>query len=196
VATPIWTQQLPRSVIPIEQAGSLCITDSARTLARVYRKLTQANDVEMPHKNDLDLSLFAGTVNNLFLFAITKPDQCIVRLAADGARHHSGAYQQHSDYYANVPEGRLQVAVRAMNMAIDIPCGFRADIRHDYEHGRTRDFESLLLPLLSGEEGVDGFLIGSSQLSGDDAGKVLPSERSLGNNILTRDLVDLVPAQS
>lgn len=156
-----------------------------------YRGQLAENGGVQPRKDDFDPSQLGRLVNHLFLFAVTKPDQCIVRVVAERARHHTGPGEAWSDYYRNVPEDRRVTAARAMNMAVEVPCGFRVDVRHEYAYGRTRSFESLLLPLASSEDGVDGFLIGSSALSGDDAGRPLPTDRSQGNIVVCRDLIDI-----
>lgn len=180
-----------RSTVTLSSVAGICVTQSARALCSVYSALLSETGGSCPRKADLDPSRLGALVNHVFLFAVSKPRTCVVRLVAEQARHHTGRERERQDYYRNVPEDRVEIAARALNMAVTVPCGFRVDVRHEYALGRTRDFESLLLPLVSDEQGVDGFLLGTSELSGKDAGKGLPAERSHGNIVLQRDLVDI-----
>ncbi len=186
-----WKPLPPRGSVDIAAIEAICASEAARVLAREYKSMLKENAGRPPSKTGLDISRFGKAVNQLFLMAVTKPDTCTVRLAAVGARHHSGNPSKDGDYYANVPKGRQAAAQRSMAMAVDTPCGFRVDLVHYYDFGRTRRFESLVLPLSSAEPGVDGFLIGSSQPVGEEARIVLPGQRSYGSLVTVRDLVDI-----
>lgn len=186
-----WIKQGPRSTVLIGDADALFETDAARSLSQEYQTLILASEERIPLKKDFDPIRLGVATNHLFIFAVTKPDICIVRLAAEGARNHTGPYVKGNNYYDNVPEDRRKIAIKAMHMAIDTPCAFRVEAKHRYDDGRTRIFESLLVPLASEESGVDGFLIGSSQPIGEDSEKILPTGKSSGNVILCRDLIDI-----
>lgn len=186
-----WRPLSPRGRIDIAAVETICTGDAARVLAREYNEMLKENAGRPPSKTGLDVSRFGKAMNQVFLMAVTKPDTCMVRVVAVGARHHSGKPSAGNNYYANVPEGRRAAALRSMAMAVDIPCGFRAEVVHYYDLGRTRRFESLVLPLSSAEPGVDGFLIGSSQPMNEEASRVLPGQRSHGSLVAVRDLVDI-----
>ena len=85
-----WKPLPPRGSVDIAAIEAICASEAARVLAREYKSMLKENAGRPPSKTGLDISRFGKAVNQLFLMAVTKPDTCTVRLAAVGARHHSG----------------------------------------------------------------------------------------------------------
>ena len=186
-----WTTLEPNLFGSIEAVLPRFRTEGCRALAQGYAALMAEGNGVIPAKNGLDISWFVPAIPHLVLTAITKPDQCIYRLAGDEMRTRIGMNPKGRNYYDFVPKDRFVHASHAMHMVIDMPSSFRADIAQRYSDGRVRMIEAFAVPLGSDDPDVDGFILfADCEVSHQPA--TLPSERMLlGANVVARDLIDL-----
>ena len=186
-----WTTLEPSLFGSIAEALPRFRTEGCRALAEGYGALMAEGDGAIPAKNGLDISRFVPAIPHLVLTAITKPDQCIYRLAGDDMMSRIGMNPKGRNYYDFVPEDRFAHASHAMHMVIDIPSSFRADIAQQYSDGRVRMIEALAVPLGSDDPDIDGFIL-FADCEVRRERSTLPTDRMLlGANVLARDLIDL-----
>jgi len=78
-----------------------------------------------------------------------------------------------------------------MNMVVQVPCGFRAEIEQQYSGRLVRRIEAMAMPLASEEPGVDGFILfGDCEIEADVG--VVPEDTTLvGANVVKRQVIDL-----
>ena len=186
-----WKTQKPEAVTDLAGAQARCRTTACARLVAGYAALLAESGGAIPAKNGLDLRRFAGALPDLMLAAVSQPDKWICRLAGEGVRQRLGRSPVGGNYYELVPPERLANARHAMNMVIDVPSGFRAELAQTHADGRVRISEAVALPLASDEAGVDGFILFADSHLADD---VLdnPADRGItGTNVLRRDLIDL-----
>lgn len=186
-----WTSQKPEVVVDLNGALARCKTDAGRVLLAGYGELLAAGDGAIPAKNGLDLRRFASVLPSIVLSAVSKPDRCIWRLAGEHMQQRIGLNPVRRNYYDFVPAERQGIAMHAMNMVIDVPCGFRAEIEQSYSDGLVRLVEAVALPLRSDEPGVDGFIIFSDCHVAALDRYVPEKPRLQGANVVRRDLIDL-----
>lgn len=186
-----WKTQKPHKSGTLQAAIEDFKTAACRQVAQAYLSLLEKEHGAIPAKNGVDLSGFAAVMPDLVLTAITVPDRCVYRLAGENMKRRVGLDPIGRNYYDFVPEERRAQAARAMNMVVEIPCAFRAEIEQSYSDGRARNIEAIALPLRSEEPEVDGFILfGDREFETSDRifndGVTL-----LGANVLRRDLIDL-----
>lgn len=186
-----WRTQRPALVTDLNGVQAHCRTDASCRLVAGYAELLAEGGGALPAKNGLDLRRFAAVISSLVLVAVSKPDRCIYRLAGENVQRRIGLNPAGRNYYDFVPEVRRARAMHAMNMAIDVPCGFRAEIEQTYSDGLVRLIEALALPLVSAEPGVDGFIL-FADCHVEESDRFEPERRRWqGSNVLRRDLIDL-----
>ena len=187
----IWTLRKPFKSGPLENSLDDFKTATCRRVAQAYLALLQESDGAIPSKNGVDLTGFATAMADMALTAVSSPDQCIYRLAGERLQRRMGLNPIGMNYYDFVPDLRREQAVRAMTMVVDVPCGFRAEIRQDYDNGSNRMIEAVGLPLSSDEPDVDGFILfGDRQIDFDPLASI-DDTSLLGVNVIRRDLIDL-----
>lgn len=145
----------------------------------------------IPHKNDLDLANFATVMPHLALVAISKPDRCIYRIAGERLKERVGLNLAGRNYYDFVQPERQQIAAKAMHMVIDTPCAFRAELRQTYSGDIDLLIEASGFPLLSSENGVDGFILFADQGIDKLDDLLTPHPILQGASLRRRDLIDL-----
>lgn len=187
----IWKPRKPFKSGPLDKAMDDFKTATCRRVAQAYWNLLQEGGGVIPNKNGVDLTEFATAMSDMALTAVSKPDRCVYRLAGERLQRRIGFSPIGRNYYDFVPEFRRDQAVRAMNMVVDVPCAFRAEIQQDYSDGSIRLVEAVGFPLTSDEPGVDGFILfGDRQIDYD----IMTSKDDvslLGANVIRRDLIDL-----
>ena len=187
----MWRLLRPFKTGPLSQALDDFRTRTCRQVAEAYRALLEGRDGAIPSKNGVDLRGFATAMPDLALTAIIKPDRCMYRLAGENLKRRIGLNPIDRNYYDFVPAIRREQAMRAMNMVIDVPCAFRAEIEQTYSDGQTRMVEAVGFPLSSEEPGVDGFILfGDRQIDFSPMDPIVGPALS-GANVLRRDLIDL-----
>jgi hypothetical protein len=180
----------PAVVTDLAGVTARCRTEPCRRLAAGFADLL-APDGSIPSKNGFDLPRFASIIANLELGAVTKPDRCIWRIAGENVKQRIGINPVGRNYYDFVPEERRQHAMHAMNMVIDVPCGFRAEVEQTYSNGLVRLVEGLALPLASSEPGVDGFIV-FADCHVEELDRFVRDRPALqGGIVVCRDLIDL-----
>lgn len=186
-----WIRQEPRSTVPIAQAPGLFATMAPRILAIAYIELMMEAGGSVPRKTGLDVSKFAKALPNVALFATKMPDQCIYRIVGEAWKQRIGLNPVGKNYFDFVADERRESSIASLQDMITIPSAFRVIMEQTYSAGRKAQLEVLAVPLLSEEEGVDGFCLFAAQLvapvqfgPGDD--RVV-----LGANIVERDLIDI-----
>jgi len=185
-----WIRVKPAAVYPLEEAESYCRGEASRRLVRAYLTWRAAAKGAVPRKNGLDLSRLGPVMEHMVLTAVSKPDKCVYRLAGEEMKARIGVNPVGRNYYDFVPPERLEYARRAMHMAIDTPCGFRAELDQRYSDGRSRRIECVGLPLVSDEAAVDGFIL----FSDCEIGRAQPLRGEgmlLGAQLARRELIDI-----
>lgn len=186
-----WTSLKPNYAGTLRDALTGYRTAACLGLAGGYLSMLDAANGVIPSKNDLDLQIFARVIPHLALVAISKPDKCLYRIAGERLKERVGFNLAGRNYYDFVPPERRQIAARAMHMAIDTPCAFRAEIQQSYTDGAAILIEATGFPLKSEEAGVDGFLLFADQAMEVSDSYVQPHPQLIGANVLRRDLIDL-----
>lgn len=186
-----WIERKPRILASLDGALESFRTADCRALAVGYQAMLAAAGGALPAKNGLDISVFTAALPSMVLCAVIPPDRCIYRLAGEATKTRMGLNPVGRNYYDFVPEARRAYAQQAMNMVVEGPSAFRAEIEQTYSGGLRRQIEVVALPLLSEEVGVKGFILfGDCQIDArfDDP----PSEATLLDaNVTRRDLIDL-----
>lgn len=186
-----WIEQKPHVIVPLEDAAPLFKTASSTHLTEGYVEQVRAADGGIPHRRALDIALFTMAVPHLVLCAVTRPDRCIWRLIGEDVKQRHGFNATGRNYYDFVPEERRENARHAMNMVIDTPCAFRAEILQTHTDGRRRYIEATGFPYLSGEDGVDGFILFADQAIEEMSYHQGEQGDWIGANVVRRDLIDL-----
>lgn len=186
-----WRPKSPLQAGKLDSAIARFRTDACRKLAEGYGAILAANGGAVPAKNDLDITPFVKAVPHLALCAITKPNQCLYRVAGERLKERMGFNPIGRNYYDFVPEERRAYAANAMHMVIDTPCAFRAEIRQSYSSGLSLVIEATGFPLLSNEPGIDGFIIFADQSIDSTVDLTRHEHRLQGANVEQRDLIDL-----
>ncbi|MEQ8602569.1 MAG: PAS domain-containing protein [Marivibrio sp.] len=185
-----WVRMKPAAVYPLDEAEPYCRSEASRRLVRAYLAWRGAETGAIPRKNGLDLPRLGPVMEHMVLSAVSKPDKCLYRLAGEEMKARIGMNPVGRNYYDFVPPERVEQARRAMNMVIDTPCGFRAEIDQRYSDGRSRRIECLGLPLASDDPTVDGFIL----FSDCEIGRAEPGLRQgmlLGAQVVRRELIDI-----
>ncbi|MCA3260414.1 MAG: PAS domain-containing protein [Telmatospirillum sp.] len=186
-----WTEKPPTAIVALGDLAPLLRTESAKILAFGYARLLAASDGAIPSKASLDLAPIARMLADAALLAIEAPDRCVYRLVGENLKNRVGFDPTGLNYYDLVPEIRRSYAMRAMNMVIGRPMGFRADIAQIYSSGEALTIESLGLPLASAEQGVAGFILFADEAQSRWDRRIAEGTRLLGANVVRRDLVDI-----
>lgn len=186
-----WRELKPASVGPLDAIMPALHTAATRTFGRGYLALRAQTGGALPSKTGIDLARFARAVPHFALVAVTFSGGCVYRLAGEALQERIGFNPTGRNYYDFVPPERRASAARAMEMVVRRPCGFRALIEQVYEDGAMRTMETLGLPLVDREPGVDGFILFADQALPDPATYLAPGTRWLGANLVRRDLIDL-----
>lgn len=192
---PGWTPLPPASAQPLAEAAALFRTDPARALARGYLEMV-ALAGGVPPKRGFDPTLAAPALPYLSLMALGADGGCRYRLAGEEVKTRLGFDPTGTDYYATLPSARRATAEHAMRRAVAVPCGYRVDEEQRFADGSFRMVEALVLPLLSQEPGVEGFVVVSSHTTearrrdgvGDEPGR---RAEMVGSIVVRRDLLDL-----
>lgn len=186
-----WRAQKPQAVVDLADAARNCRTAVGARLVEVYAEFMAETDCAIPAKNGLDLSRLAKSLPDLMLAAVSKPDKWICRLAGERIRQRLGRSPVGGNYYDIVPAERRANAMHAMNMVIDVPSGFRAEIEQTHRDGLVRLSEAVALPLASDEAGVDGFILFADSHIEDYSRADVEGPYITGANVVRRDLIDL-----
>lgn len=186
-----WTPQKPNRAGMLREALPAYRTPACRALAAGYLAMLEAVPGRIPHKNDLDLANFATVMPHLALVAISKPDRCIYRIAGERLKERVGLNLAGRNYYDFVQPERQQIAAKAMHMVIDTPCAFRAELRQTYSGDIDLLIEASGFPLLSSENGVDGFILFADQGIDKLDDLLTPHPILQGASLRRRDLIDL-----
>ncbi len=186
-----WVTQKPYMRVALAHSMTIYVAEASRHVAEAYAALLVAEDGRLPAKSRLDVTTLARAIPHLVLCAITKPDRCIYRLAGEEVKGRIGRNPVGLNYYDFVPDERRAHAMRALNMVIDVPCAFRAELEQLYADNVVRRAEAVAFPLRSDQPGVDGFILfAESPLSPDQR----PPDGKpwlIGTNVRRRDLIDI-----
>lgn len=185
-----WTERPPDRVLRLDEAADACATPAARALAAGYAALMR-REGRIPSKRGLEPSPFAAALAHAALCAVRLGRGCVWRIAGEALKERIGFDPTGRDYYDFVPPERRLHAMRAMDMVVAVPCGFRAEIVQSYSTGRVIAVEAVGLPLLSSEPGVDGFILFADQAMPAPEAAAAEARRLLGANVLRRDLIDI-----
>lgn len=200
-----WVTRKPFLRVALADSLPIYRTAASRQVAEAYAALLAAAGGGLPAKGRLDVTRLARAIPHLVLCAITLPDRCIYRLAGEEVKGRIGRNPVGLNYYDFVPPERRAHAMRAMNMVIEVPCAFRAEIEQAYSDGTARLVEAVAFPLKSEQPGVDGFIlfaesaigagVGGGTGGGTGAGEApwrpAPGARLVGTTVTRRDLIDL-----
>jgi hypothetical protein len=186
-----WIEKPPTAIVALAELAPLLRTESAKVLASGYVQLLATTAGAIPPKASLDLAPIARMLADAALVAIETPERCIYRLVGENLKNRIGFDPTGLNYYDLVPEIRRLYAMRAMNMVIGQPMGFRADIAQVYSSGEALTIESLGVPLASNEQGVKGFILFADEALSRWDRRMAEGTRLLGANVVRRDLVDI-----
>lgn len=187
----LWVTRKPRMRVALADSMPIYRTDAGRDLAQAYLELLGAAGGKLPAKSQLDVTQLARAIPHLALCSIIKPDKCVFRVAGEEVKRRIGTNPVGLNYYDFVPAERRDHAIRAMHMAIDVPCAFRAEIEQTYTTGLRRLVEATGFPLRSEQPGIDGFILFADCQIGEIAGATPAKTLLLGANVTRRDLIDL-----
>jgi hypothetical protein len=186
-----WVTRRPHSRVALADSMPLCKTGACRDLAAAYHKLLRSEGGKLPPKGRLDVTELARAVPHLLLCAIIRPDKCIYRVAGEEVRTRIGRNPVGLNYYDLVPPERRAHAMRAMNMVIDVPCGWRVEIEQSYSSGIGRLVEAVAFPLASAQADVDGFVLLADCEIGPSGRGSTAGVTLLGTDVIRRDLIDI-----
>lgn len=186
-----WISKKPEIIGGLDQISDRCKTDSARALVSSYTKYLEANDNKPPKFTDLDIADFLPSVPNIALCSVIKDTSCQFRIIGEDLRERMGFPVTRVNYYDYVPADRVASVKRVMEMVVETPCGFRADLEQVYTSGQTMRAEAIGLPLAPARDGEDGQILFSDQTTEDLGFGVKQLKTLLGANLLSRDLVDI-----
>jgi len=186
-----WIRQTPRSTVPLAQAPRLFATMAPSILANAYIELMEEAGGTVPRKTGLDISKFAAALPDVALFATKMPDQCIYRIVGESWKQRIGLNPVGKNYFDFVAAKRRESAIASLQDLITIPSAFRVIIEQTYSAGRKAKLEVLAVPLLSEEEGIDGFCLFAAQLVAPVHFGPSDDRIVLGANIVERDLIDI-----
>ncbi|MGO1119079.1 PAS domain-containing protein [Rhodovibrionaceae bacterium A322] len=167
------------------------LTQTAASLISGYIALTKENKGAIPSKQQLDIGCFTYALPNIVLFAVSKPGQCRVRVIGEKLKSHSGLNTTGRNYYDFITPERRRSSQQAMELLIDRPCATRAIIEQTHADGQTRVIEAVALPLMSDEEGVDGFTLCCDQRIEDNPHPDEEMAARTNAQVLRRDWIDL-----
>jgi hypothetical protein len=165
--------------------------EASRQLAEAYAALLAAAGGRLPPKSRLDVTQLARAVPHLVLCAVTRPDRCIYRLAGEDVKGRIGRNPVGLNYYDFVAPERRAHAMRAINMLIDVPCAFRAEIEQTYSDDFVRLVEAVAFPLESEQPDVDGFVLFAESALGPDQRTAGRGALLVRSNVIRRDLIDI-----
>ena len=186
-----WVTQRPHMRIALADSMPLYLTTACGDLAAAYLDLLRAEGGRLPPKGRLDVTRLARAVPHLLLFALTRPDKCIYRVAGEDVKARIGRNPAGLNYYDLVPPVRRTNAMWAMNMVIDVPCAWRVEIEQSYSSGISRLVEAAAFPLASAQADVDGFVVLADCMIGQGARGAEDGVTLLGTNVVRRDLIDI-----
>jgi hypothetical protein len=187
-----WRSKKPERTLHPADLAAACRTAPARRFATIYADWMAASpDGRIPEKATMDLVRLAPVMTDLMLFAVSKPDRCLCRLAGEAVKREVAAGIVGRNYYEIVPEERRAHARSAMHMVVDRPSGYRAEVVQRLSNDYERTLESLALPLRSTEPGVDGFILITVAPIGESDASLPDAVKPVGVSITRRDLIDL-----
>jgi len=186
-----WTEKPPAAIVAFADMRDLLRTQAAKALWEGYGRWRHAAGTGVPAKAALDLAPVAAMLGDAALVAIGPRERCVYRVVGENLKDRIGFDPTGKNYYDFVPEIRRAYARRAMNMVVDRPMGFRADIEQVYSSGEALTIESFGLPLAADEPGIDGFILFSDAAQTRWQRREEPGRRLLGANVVRRDLIDL-----
>lgn len=186
-----WVSRKPEFVGDLDQVHGRCTNHSARRLIAGYTKHFQANGGRPPKFTDLDIADFALSTPHMALCSVIKGDRCEFRIIGEELRERMGRPAAFVNYYDYVPANRVASVRRVMEMVVETPCGFRADLEQVYTSGQSTKAEAVGLPLAPARADEAGQILFSDQMT-DDLGFNPGEERTLlGANLLKRDMIDI-----
>lgn len=186
-----WVTRRPHSIVALADSLPLFRTGCCRELAAAYLELLRSEGGKVPAKSRLDVTRIPAVIPHLILGAITLPDRCIYRVVGEEVRTRIGRNPVGLNYYEFVPAERRAHAMRAMNMVVAVPSGFRVEIEQTYSSGLGRLVEAVAFPLASTQAGVDGFAVLAECAIGEAEQAAAPGVTLLGTNVARRDLIDI-----
>ncbi len=186
-----WISHKPDYHADITIALPHFVTRSCTLLATGYAEVMQNGDGRIPSKNGLDISKFGPVLANLALAAVSRDSTCIFRIAGEGLRNRFSQKLVGTNYYNLVDPARQRYAMQSMDMAVSIPCAFRAELLQKFDNGEERRAETCAFPLRSDEPGIDGFII----FADDEIDRLRPAAAArpvlVNSQVIRRELIDL-----
>lgn len=186
-----WVPKKPEFVGNLDEVAERCKTDSGRCLIASYAKYLRANGNQPPRFTDLDIADFVASVPFIAVCSVIRGKSCRFRLIGENLRERMNFPKPNVNYYDYVPTDRVASVKRVMEMVIDLPCGFRADLEQVYTSGQMTFAEAIAMPLAPAREGEDGQILFSDQTTEDLGFGTKQVHTLMGANLLRRDLVDL-----
>ena len=186
-----WVTRRPFMRVALADSMAIYRAPASRQVAEAYAALLAAEDGRLPPKGRLDVTRLARAIPHLVLCAVTRPDRCLYRLAGEEVKARFGSNPVGLNYYDVVPPERRAHAMRAMNMAIEVPCAFRAEIEQTYSNGVVRMVEAVAFPLKSEQPDVDGFILFAECSIDPGQRPAGHGARLVGTNVIRRDLIDI-----
>ena len=159
-------------------------------MAGAYADMLALSRTRIPPKNGLDPHGFSSALSNVALTAIVIGESCTYRIAGEELRERYAQKLVGKNYYDIVPPERREHAMRGMELVIQTPCGFRAELVQEFADGQRSLAEVCAFPLGSDEPGVDGFVLFANQ---DIKAPPRSAHRTemVRSVLIKRDLIDL-----
>ena len=180
------------SVCRLEEAPGRCLTEICQSALNSYRMLlSESAPGTIPAKSEFDILRFYSVIPNIVMSSLTKPNQCIYRVAGEEVIKRIGFNPTGKNYFDFVPPSRLTLAIKTMLALIDVPCGLRVAIEQTYSTGLQNTIEVVLTPLKSDLPGVDGYILSAEDDMSKQEQNLYDGRVLLGKNVILREFIDL-----
>lgn len=186
-----WVSKKPEFVGNLDEISARCKTESGRRLIAGYAKYLHANGNHPPKFTDLDISDFAASTPHIALGSVIKDHRCEFRIIGENLRERMSFPTARVNYYDYVPADRVASVKRVMEMVVETPCGFRADLQQVYTSGQLMYAEAVALPLAPARDGEAGQILFSDQTTEDLGFGPKENQALLGANLVRRDIIDI-----
>lgn len=186
-----WISRRPDHYASVTAALPEFRTGNCRLVADVYASLLQRSGGRIPEKNGLDLSGFAPALANIALAAIKIGSACTFRIAGEAIRDRFSLKLVGANYYDLVDPARRSHAMRAIDMVVDVPCGFRVELLQRFSNGTETRAEACAFPLASGDPDIDGFVLFADEEVDPRGRPPVRKPELLESIVLRRGLIDL-----
>lgn len=186
-----WREKKPGYIASIEEAESLCATESAKKMAAVYARLFRGSGNRVPAFRDLELRDVARAAPHMALCSVGFGTHCTIRFFGEELKRRVGINPVGRNFFDFVHPDRADSIRQVMEMLVRYPCGYLANVRQEYMSGRIIIVETLALPLLRSRGPDDGQVVLCDTPIGT-AGATLERDRVLlSADVVNRDLIDL-----